>query len=61
MVDHKYPTFDIRLCAMNAHIISGELKLNDHEKATWIHPRALISLELAPADEQIAEAIVRIR
>lgn len=57
MVDHKYPTFDIRLCAMNANITAGEPKLNDHEKVMWVHPRGLISLELAPADEQIAEAV----
>jgi hypothetical protein len=29
-VDHKYPTFDIRLCAMKAEILGGEMNLNDH-------------------------------
>ena len=58
MVDHKYPTFDIRLCAMMATVDEGELLLNDHEKVMWVSPKDLQEIELTPADKQIAAAIV---
>jgi 8-oxo-dGTP diphosphatase len=57
MVDHKYPTFDIRLCALRASIIEGELHLNDHEKVIDVKPKDLLSLDLTPADQQVAKAI----
>ncbi|HUU37491.1 MAG TPA: NUDIX domain-containing protein [Candidatus Desulfaltia sp.] len=59
MVDHKYPTFDIRLCAMKAEIVSGDLSLNEHEEITWVEPKDLQGIDLAPADHHIAEALVK--
>jgi 8-oxo-dGTP diphosphatase len=57
IVDHKYPTFDIRICAMKAEIMSGDLNLNDHDKIMWVLPKGLLDLDLTPADKQIAIAI----
>jgi 8-oxo-dGTP diphosphatase len=59
MVDYRYPAFDIRLCAMKAEIVSGDLNLNEHEKAIWVTPKDLLGLDLAPADQQITEALVK--
>jgi 8-oxo-dGTP diphosphatase len=57
MVDHKYPSFDIRLCAMKAEIVSGELHPSDHDKVMWVQTKELLSLDLTPADKQIAKVI----
>jgi len=57
MVDHKYPTFDIRLCAMKASIVGGELHPQDHDEVVWISPDQLATMDLAPADVGIAKVI----
>ena len=57
MVDHKYPTFDIRLCAMKASIVGGELHPHDHEEIMWVLPGQLSTMDLAPADVEIVKAI----
>jgi len=36
-VDHKDPTFDIRLGALKASIVGGELHPQDHDEVTWPH------------------------
>jgi 5-methylcytosine-specific restriction protein A len=59
MVDHKYPAFDIRLCALKGEIASGDLNLIEHEKIMWVEPKDLLSLDLAPADQRIAGALVK--
>ena len=58
LADHKYPTFDIRLCAMKASIVGGEVKLNAHEKIVWVQPKELFQLDLAPADEHIVAKVL---
>ncbi len=58
MVDHKYESFDIRLCAMMAEIVEGDLNLNDHEKVMWVDPRKLLDVDLTPADQEIAKALI---
>jgi 5-methylcytosine-specific restriction protein A len=60
MVDHRYPTFDIRLCAMKAEVLEGQMNLNDHETAMWSKPEDLLSLDLTPADQQIAGALLHV-
>lgn len=57
MVDYKYPTFDIRLCALKASIVGGELRPTDHEEVRWILLGQLLTLDLAQADVEIAKAI----
>ncbi|MDH4270918.1 MAG: NUDIX domain-containing protein [Candidatus Aminicenantes bacterium] len=58
LADHKYPTFDIRLCAMKASIVEGDVSLNDREKVVWVHPKELFHLDLAPADEHIVTKVL---
>jgi len=59
MVDHMYPTFDIRLCALKATIVGGELHPQDHEEIRWVLPSQLPTMDLAPADVGIAMPIMR--
>jgi 5-methylcytosine-specific restriction protein A len=60
MVDHRYPTFDIRLCALKTSIVGGELHPRDHEEVLWVQPSLLSTMELAPADVEIAKSITAI-
>ncbi len=57
MVDQHYEETDIRLCALEAQIASGELTANEHGDARWIQVRELPSLDLAPADIVLARAV----
>ena len=57
MVDHRYDHVDIRLCALEATVVSRELVPNEHRDVRWIRIEELLSLELAPADLTIAEAM----
>jgi hypothetical protein len=52
-------TIDIRFCVMKAEITEGQMNLNDHEKVTWVQPMDLLGLDLTPADQQIARALVQ--
>ncbi len=58
MVDQKYPNLDIRLCAMKAEIVAGDMNLKDHEKILWVDPRELLAVDLTPADQEIAKALI---
>jgi 5-methylcytosine-specific restriction protein A len=57
MVDHRYPTFDIRLCALKASIV-GELHSRDHDAVRWVLPSQLSTVALAAADVGIAKALM---
>lgn len=57
MVDHKYSVFDIRLCALKASIVGGELQSRDHDAVRWIPPSQLLTVTLAAADVGIAKAL----
>jgi 5-methylcytosine-specific restriction protein A len=58
LADHKYPTFDIRLCAMKASVFEGKVSLNEHEKVIWVQPKELFLLDLAAADERIVAKVI---
>ncbi len=58
MVDQKYPNLDIRLCAMKAKIVTGDLNLHDHEKVMWVDPKKLLDIDLTPADQEIVKALI---
>ena len=46
----EYPDKTIKLLAYTGEIISGEMKLNDHDKIEWIHLEEINKYKLAPAD-----------
>jgi len=51
----EYPDKTIRLKAFSCKIISGEIKLNDHDKIEWINIEQLTNYKLAPADIPLIE------
>jgi 5-methylcytosine-specific restriction protein A len=58
LVDHKYPTFDIRLCAMKVSVVEGKVDLDRHKKVVWVQPRELFLLDLDAADEHIVAKVI---
>jgi len=58
---HSYKRGKIELIAFRVNSYSGQLKLNDHEKIQWVHPRDILSYDLAEADIPIAKTIIRER
>jgi len=57
MVDQHYDEAEVRLCALEAKVVSGELTANEHGDTQWAHVEDLPSLDLAPADVALARGI----
>ena len=56
--DYKYENGVIKLVAMKAEILHGEISLSVHDKLCWLPPREILDLKLAPADIPIAKALL---
>lgn len=57
VVDYDYPTFHLTMHCILCTIVSGELKLLEHENAKWLSLETLRSVKWLPADELILEKI----
>ena len=54
----EYETIRVRLLGYRVEYISGEFRLNDHDKIEWIHPSEFDTCDLAPADIPIAQKLI---
>ena len=50
VVDYDYPNFHLTMHCILCTIISGELKLLEHEAARWLTKETLHSVDWLPAD-----------
>ena len=50
VVDYDYPTFHLTMHCILCTIVSGELKLLEHEAARWLTKETLRSVDWLPAD-----------
>ena len=57
VVDYDYPTFHLTMHCILCTIVSGELKLLEHEAARWLNKETLHSVEWLPADKLILDKI----
>lgn len=57
---YTYAHGAIRLVAMEAKILRGQLTLTVHDQAEWVLPNMLEQFSLAPADVPIASAVHRL-
>lgn len=57
---HHYPDKDINLISFKCKIISGELKLIEHEEYKWVLPGEMSQYEFAEADKWIVENIRKV-
>ena len=59
VVDYDYPNFHLTMHCILCTIVSGELKLLEHEAARWLDGKSAGSVRWLPADEQIIPLILR--
>ena len=60
VVDYDYPNFHLTMHCILCTIISGELKLLEHEAARWLTKETLPSVDWLPADLLILDKIEEI-
>lgn len=56
--DYKYENGAIKLVALEAEILHGEISLSVHDKLRWLPACKILDLKLAPADIPIAQALL---
>jgi len=54
---HTYPGGAIELIGIKVHLTSETWKLSVHDEARWVGSDELLTLDLAPADIPIAQAV----
>lgn len=59
-IDYDYPTFHLTMHCILCTIVSGELKLLEHEAARWLLKETLRSVDWLPADLLILDRIEEI-
>ena len=60
VVDYDYPNFHLTMHCILCTIVSGELKLLEHEAARWLTKENLRSVDWLPADKLILDKIEEI-
>ena len=60
VVDYDYPTFHLTMHCILCTIVSGELKLLEHEAARWLNKETLHSVDWLPADKLILPEIEKL-
>lgn len=60
VVEYDYPNFHLTMHCILCTIVSGELKLLEHEAAKWVTKETLRSVDWLPADQLILDKIEEI-
>ena len=60
VVDYDYPNFHLTMHCILCTIVSGELKLLEHEASKWLNKETLRSVDWLPADQLILDKIEEI-
>ena len=56
-VVHEYPDITVHLTLFHAQIVSGEIRLLEHNAVAWITPDEIPNYAFCPADKDINERI----
>lgn len=56
-VDYDYPKFHLTMHCFYCTVVSGELKLLEHEAARWLDASQLRDVDWLPADIEVVKAI----
>ncbi len=56
-VVHEYPDITVHLTLFHAQIVSGEIRLLEHNAVAWITPDEIPHYAFCPADKEINECI----
>ena len=57
-VIHEYPDITVHLTLFHAQIVSGEIRLLEHNAVAWITPDEIPNYAFCPADKEINDRIV---
>lgn len=60
VVDYDYPAFHLTMHCILCSVVSGDLKLLEHEAAKWVNKDTLYDIEWLPADKLILPAIEKL-
>ena len=60
VIDYDYPDFHLTMHCILCTVVSGELKLLEHEAAKWLTKETLRSVDWLPADKLILNKIEKI-
>ena len=60
VVEYDYPSFHLTMHCILCSVVSGDLKLLEHEDAKWVTLETLYSLDWLPADRLILGKIEEI-
>ena len=60
VVEYDYPSFHLTMHCILCSIVSGDLKLLEHEDAKWVTLENLYSLDWLPADRLILDRLLSI-
>lgn len=55
--EHQYEEVLVNLIAYESKLLSGELRLTDHDEIAWVRVNELIKYDLAPADIPLIRSI----
>ena len=56
-VIHEYPNITVHLTLFHAQIVSGDIRLLEHNAVAWITPDEIPHYAFCPADKEINERI----
>ena len=56
-IEYDYPNFHLSMDCFWCEIVSGKLKLKEHEAARWLTKESLDSVDWLPADQVLIEKI----
>lgn len=56
-VAHEYPDITVHLTLFHAQIVSGEIRLLEHNAVAWITPEEIPHYAFCPADKEINDRI----
>ena len=60
VVEYDYPAFHLTMHCILCSVVSGDLKLLEHEDAKWVTGETLYSLDWLPADRLILDRLLSI-
>ena len=60
VVEYDYPAFHLTMHCLLCSVVSGDLKLLEHEDAKWVTLETLYSLNWLPADRLILDRLLSI-
>lgn len=58
-VIHEYPDITVHLTLFHAQIMSGEIRLLEHNAVAWITPAEISNYTFCPADKEINAKIIK--